>query len=181
LQGAGFAPEVLVSGIDEDNVDAHDVGELALLLAERKAEAVAERAEAADAIVIGCDSILEFKAEPFGKPASADAAREQWRTMRGRSGTLVTGHCVIDAASGQRATAVARTVVHFGHPTDEEVEALVATGEPLRVAGGFTIDGFAAPFIEGIEGDAGNVIGLSLPVLRELLRELDVEVTSLWA
>lgn len=172
-----------MSGVDEDDVEAHDVNELTLLLAERKAQAVAATLEdtAAGALVIGCDSMLEFKAQGFGKPASAAEAVERWRTMRNRTGTLVTGHCVIDTGSGRRATAAARTVVHFGDPTDAEIDALVRTGEPLRVAGAFTIDGFAAPFVDSIEGDHGNVIGLSLPLLRRLLGELDVEVTSLWA
>lgn len=180
LQTAGFAPDAIVSGVDEDGVTAHDVGELALRLAQLKAQAVAARPEATDAVVIGCDSVLEFKAQAFGKPASADEACERWHTMRGRSGTLVTGHCVIDTRVEREATAVARTVVHFGTPTDEEIDALIATGEPTRVAGAFTIEGFSGPFIDGIEGDHGNVTGLSLPLFRTLLAELGLEVTSLW-
>ena len=181
LELAGFAPEVIVSGVDEDGVDAHDVSELTLTLAQRKARAVAERAEVRDAIVVGCDSMLEFKAHPYGKPASPEEARDRWRAMRGYTGTLITGHCVIDSRVERDASAVARTVVHFGNPTDEEIDALVATGEPMRVAGAFTIDGYAAPYIDGIEGDHGNVIGISIPLFRQLLGELGVEVTSLWA
>jgi septum formation protein len=180
LQAAGFAPEAIVSGVDEDGVNAHDVGDLALLLAQRKARAVAARPDAKDALVIGCDSVLEFKAQAFGKPTSAEDARDRWQTMRGRSGTLVTGHCVIDTRVDREAAAVARTVVHFGTPSDEEIDALIATGEPMRVAGAFTTEGFAGPFIDGLEGDPGNVTGLSLPLFRELLRELGLEVTSLW-
>ena len=100
--------------------------------------------------------------------------------MRGREGTLFTGHCVVDAATGRRAVGVAKTLVRFGTPSDDEIDAYVATGEPLRVAGAFTLDGFAAPFIDGIDGDHGNVIGLSLPLLRRLLAQLGVPITSLW-
>jgi len=180
LQSAGFAPAVVVSGVDEDGVRAHDVSDLTLLLAERKANAVAALATSADSIVIGCDSMLEFKAQGFGKPSSPEEARDRWRTMRGRTGTLITGHCVIDTRIDRRATAAARTVVHFGTPSDEEIDALVATGEPLRVAGGFTMRGYSGPFMDGIEGDPGNVTGISLPLFRQLLGELGVEVTSLW-
>jgi septum formation protein len=181
LRSAGFAPDVIVSGVDEDGVEAHDVGGLALLLAEQKARAVAALPEAADAIVIGCDTLLEFKARAFGKPATPDEARDAWRAMRGYAGTLITGHCVIDTRVEREARTACRTVVHFGNPTDEEIDALVATGEPMRVAGAFTIDGRSAPFIEGLEGDHGNVIGISIPLFRELLAELGIEVTSLWA
>ena len=97
-----------------------------------------------------------------------------------RSTALRTGHCVIDTTSGCEATGAAATTVRFGSPTDDELAAYVATGEPLAVAGGFTIDGYAAPFIEGIDGDPGNVIGLSLPLLRELLAHLGVAITELW-
>lgn len=183
LQSAGFAPEVVVSGVDEDDVEAHDVNELTLLLAERKAQAVASGLDTngGAALVIGCDSMLEFKAHGFGKPASEAEARERWQTMRGRTGTLITGHCLIDTAAGRRASAAARTVVHFGEPTDAEIDALIATGEPMRVAGAFTTQGYAGPFVDGIEGDHGNVVGLSLPLFRQLLAELDIEITSLWA
>ncbi len=100
--------------------------------------------------------------------------------MRGRDGVLATGHCVVDTARRRQVTAVGRTVVRFGTPSDAEVEAYVATGEPLAVAGAFTLDGRSAPFVDGIDGDPGNVIGLSLPLLRRLLAELDVSVVDLW-
>ncbi|GGS55634.1 Maf-like protein [Streptomyces badius] len=180
LRQAGFAPEVIVSGVDEDALSAPTPAELALVLARAKAAAVAERPEAAGALVIGCDSVLELDGEALGKPADAEEATARWKSMRGRAGVLRTGHSVIDTASGRTASATASTVVRFGEPSDAEVAAYVATGEPLHVAGAFTLDGRSAPFVDAIEGDHGNVIGLSLPLLRRLLGELDVSVTELW-
>lgn len=168
-----------MSGVDEEGVDLRDVRGAVVALAERKAHAVAARVP--DALVLGCDSLLELGGSGLGKPASAEDALARWRSMRGRTGTLVTGHCVVDSASGASASDVAATVVRFGCPSDTEVAAYVATGEPLAVAGAFTLDGRSAPFIDGIDGDHGNVIGLSLPLLRRLLAGLGVEVTSLWA
>ncbi|MYT34962.1 septum formation inhibitor Maf [Streptomyces sp. SID8356] len=181
LRQAGFAPEAIVSGVDEDALSAPTPGELALVLARAKASVVAERPEAAGALVIGCDSVLELDGEALGKPADAEEATARWKAMRGRSGILRTGHSVIDTASGRTASATASTVVRFGEPSDAEVAAYVASGEPLHVAGAFTLDGRSAPFVDSIEGDHGNVIGLSLPLLRRLLGELDVSVTELWA
>ncbi|MYV62159.1 septum formation protein Maf, partial [Streptomyces sp. SID4931] len=149
-------------------------------LARAKAAAVAERPEAAGALVIGCDSVLELDGEALGKPADAEEATARWKSMRGRAGILQTGHSVIDTALGRTASATASTVVRFGEPSDAEVAAYVASGEPLHVAGAFTLDGRSAPFVDAIEGDHGNVIGLSLPLLRRLLGELDVSVTELW-
>ncbi|MGR8008653.1 nucleoside triphosphate pyrophosphatase [Streptomyces hypolithicus] len=180
LRQAGLAPEVIVSGVDEDAVDAPTPGELALVLAEAKAAAVAARPEAAAALVVGCDSVLELDGEALGKPRDAEDALARWKAMRGRSGVLQTGHCVIDTANGLRASATASTVVRFGEPTDAEVAAYVASGEPLYVAGAFTLDGRSAPFIDGIDGDPGNVIGLSLPLLRRLLGEVGTPITELW-
>ncbi|MFB8102038.1 nucleoside triphosphate pyrophosphatase [Streptomyces sp. NPDC056007] len=180
LRQAGFAPEVIVSGVDEDALSAPTPGELALVLARAKAAAVAERPEAAGALVIGCDSVLELDGEALGKPADAEEATARWKAMRGRSGILQTGHSVIDTTSGRHASATASTVVRFGEPSDAEVAAYVASGEPLHVAGAFTLDGRSAPFVDSIEGDHGNVIGLSLPLLRRLLGELDLSVTELW-
>ncbi|MFE4527336.1 nucleoside triphosphate pyrophosphatase [Streptomyces anulatus] len=180
LRQAGFAPEVIVSGVDEDALSAPTPAELALVLARAKAAAVAERPEAAGALVIGCDSVLELDGEALGKPADAEEAAARWKSMRGRSGVLQTGHSVIDTTSGRTASATASTVVRFGEPSDAEVAAYVASGEPLHVAGAFTLDGRSAPFVDSIEGDHGNVIGLSLPLLRRLLGELDVSVTELW-
>ncbi|MDH6225344.1 MULTISPECIES: nucleoside triphosphate pyrophosphatase [Streptomyces] len=181
LRQAGFAPEVIVSGVDEDAVTAPTPAELALALAEAKASVVAARPEASGALVVGCDSVLDLDGEPLGKPADAAEATARWKAMRGRAGVLQTGHCVYDTTTGRYASGTASTVVRFGEPTDEEIAAYVATGEPLHVAGAFTLDGRSAPFVEGIEGDHGNVIGLSLPLLRRLLGKLDVGVTELWA
>ena len=150
-----------------------------VLLARRKAEAVA--GGVGDAIVLGCDSLLDLDGVALGKPADACEATARWSAMRGRTGILRTGHCVIDAVSGASAAAAAATTVRFGMPSDDEVAAYVASGEPLHVAGAFTLDGLSAPFVDGIDGDHGNVIGLSLPLLRRLLHELGVGVTDLWA
>lgn len=180
LRHAGLAPEVIVSGVDEDALNAPTPAELALVLAEAKAAAVAARPEAAGALVIGCDSVLELDGEALGKPADAEDATARWKAMRGRSGVLLTGHCVTDTATGRSASATASTTVRFGDPTDAEIAAYVASGEPLHVAGAFTLDGRSAPFIDSIEGDHGNVIGLSLPLLRRLLAELGYSITDLW-
>ncbi|NKI40455.1 nucleoside triphosphate pyrophosphatase [Streptomyces physcomitrii] len=183
LRQAGLAPEVIVSGVDEDAVSAPTPAELALALAEAKASVVAARPEvvSSGALVIGCDSVLDLDGEALGKPADAAEARARWQAMRGRAGTLQTGHCVYDTASGRHRAATASTVVRFGSPSDAEIEAYVASGEPLYVAGAFTLDGLSGPFIDGIDGDHGNVLGLSLPLLRKLLAELGVGITDLWA
>ncbi|KIF79171.1 septum formation protein Maf [Streptomyces sp. 150FB] len=181
LRQAGLAPEVIVSGVDEDALSAPTPAELALVLAEAKATAVAGRPETAGALIVGCDSVLELDGVAYGKPADAEEATARWKSMRGRAGILQTGHCVIDTATGRRAAATASTTVNFGEPTDAEVAAYVASGEPLHVAGAFTLDGRSAPFVESIEGNHGNVIGLSLPLLRRLLGQLDVSITDLWA
>ncbi|MFJ9694700.1 nucleoside triphosphate pyrophosphatase [Kitasatospora sp. NPDC101183] len=179
LRQAGLDPRVVVSGVDEDAISAATPGELALVLAEAKAKAVA--ADLADGeLVIGCDSVLELDGKALGKPADAAEAVERWRSMRGRAGVLRTGHCVIDTATGRQSSATASTTVRFGTPDDAEVAAYVASGEPLYVAGAFTLDGRSAPFIDGIDGDPGNVIGLSLPLLRRLLADLDVRIVDLW-
>lgn len=181
LTEAGFDPVVMVSNVDEEAVNVGDIASLVQVLAERKALTVARSDDVpADALVIGCDSMLAFGHAVLGKPQSAEEAKARWASMRGGTGTLVTGHCVVDVSTGQRAAGTASTVVRFGSPTDSEIDAYVATGEPLRVAGAFTLDGRSAPFIAGIDGDHGNVIGLSLPVFRTLLSRLGVEVTSLW-
>jgi septum formation protein len=189
LTAAGISAEVIVSGVDESVVQADGPETLSGTLARLKAEAVAyrlkrgDREDTPDAIrtlVLGCDSVLAFDGAVLGKPASADDARLRWQAMRGRSGVLHTGHCLIDPDSGEAAAGVAATTVHFSTLTDVEIDAYVATGEPLRVAGAFTIDGLGGPFIERIEGDAGTVIGLSLPLLRRLLADLGEEIVSFW-
>ncbi|MDQ0774896.1 septum formation protein [Streptomyces aurantiacus] len=180
LRQAGMAPEVVVSGVDEDAVTAPTPAELALALAEAKASVVAAKPEVAGTLVIGCDSVLELDGVAYGKPADAEEATARWKSMRGRAGILQTGHCVWDTAAGRHTSGVASTVVRFGEPTDAEIAAYVASGEPLHVAGAFTLDGRSAPFVDGIDGDHGNVIGLSLPLLRRLLAELGVGITELW-
>ncbi len=176
LRAAGLDPVVMVSGVDED-LACSCPRELVHELAVRKAGAV--RAPAG-ALVVGCDSLLELDGEGLGKPGTAQVALARWQRMRGRTGTLLTGHCVVDTATGRRASGVGATVVRFGSPSDDELAAYVGSGEPLHVAGGFTLDGRSAPYIEGIDGDPGNVIGLSLPLLRRLLAELGVAVHELW-
>ncbi len=179
LRDAGFDPKVVVSGVDEDAVEATTTEELVLRLAELKADAVAEPAGAA--VVVGCDSLLEFDGRPLGKPDSPGQARQWLVAMRGRCGTLFTGHCVIDEASGKRASGVAGTTVRFGITSDAELDAYLSHPEVMEVAGAFTIDGRSAPFIDGVEGDPSNVIGLSLPLFRTLLADIDVAITELWA
>ncbi|MEE4543589.1 nucleoside triphosphate pyrophosphatase [Streptomyces sp. V4-01] len=182
LKQAGLDPRVVVSGVDEDAIDAETPEELARVLAEAKAEAVAHGGILdGGELVVGCDSVLELDGRALGKPADAAEATARWQAMRGRSGVLRTGHCVIDTVTGRRVSATASTLVRFGTPDDDEVAAYVASGEPLHVAGAFTLDGRSAPFVEGIEGDPGNVIGLSLPLLRTLLADLGVRITDLWA
>lgn len=178
LRGAGLDPEVVVSGVDETAFTATTAAGLAGLLAQAKAAAVAR--DQADGLVIGCDSLLDLDGRALGKPASAGEAAARWREMSGRTGTLVTGHCVINAATGQQAAAVAATRVRFGSPSEEEIAAYVASGEPLAVAGAFTLDGRGGWFVDGIDGDHGTVLGVSLPLLRRMLAELGVSLTSLW-
>ena len=124
--------------------------------------------------------MFDLEGVAWGKPEVPEVAMARWRDMRGKSGTLVTGHHVIDTRTGSSADGVAATTVRFGHPTDDEIDAYVATGEPLGVAGGFTLDGRSGLFIRGVDGDPSNVIGLSLPLFRELLTELGVGVSELW-
>lgn len=187
LRQAGIEPTICVSDVDEAAVEKAaraeygelGPGDVALLLARTKAEAVAAELDG-DQVVVGCDSVLELDGAGFGKPTSAEEAISRWRLMRGRFGVLHTGHWLVDdrsaesGGSGGTLGATAETVVHFADLDDDEIERYVASGEPLRVAGAFTIDGLGAPFVTRIEGDHTNVVGLSLPLLRELLRELGV-------
>ncbi|HHU11407.1 MAG TPA: septum formation inhibitor Maf [Intrasporangiaceae bacterium] len=181
LRQAGIEPTICVSTVDEAALEANapaDLcpGEVALLLARAKAEDAAEQLDG-DHIVLGCDSVLELAGKVYGKPRDAAEAVQRWQRMRSRSGVLHTGHWIIDDRSdGSAGTlgASAETIVHFADLSDAEIEDYVATGEPLRVAGAFTIDGLGAPYISRIEGDHTNVVGLSLPLLRELLLEIGV-------
>lgn len=196
LRTAGFDPEVVVSRAAEDDVGHLSPHDQALALAVRKARAVADRIAddrtTPPALVVGCDSVLDVDGTAYGKPASKAEALQRWFSLRGREAVLRTGHCVIDLAPSVEPeregrdlqlvpiAEVAATVVRFGSPTDEEIARYVGTGEPLGVAGGFTLDGWSAPFIDGVDGDPGNVIGLSLPLLRVLVERLGLSVTDLW-
>ena len=185
LRSAGLDPEVIVSGVDESVLDhLDDPAELSLGLARLKADAVVERlsAEPGLLLVVGCDSVLELDGEIHGKPASPEEAVDRWRRMRGGTGVLHTGHCLVELRDGVRREVArsARTVVRFADLGDEEIAAYVATGEPLRVAGAFTLDGLGGAFVTGIEGDPHTVVGIGLPLLRELVAELGHRWTDLW-
>ncbi len=186
LRAAGIEPEVIVSDLDEDGVvaelDRDDPEALVAALARAKAIAVAARVAPGEGptLVLGCDSLFTFGGHTWGKPASPEEATARIRSMREGKGVLRTGHHLMDVAAHRETTGVEATTVRFGPMTDAEVDAYVATGEPLRVAGSFTLDGRSAPFVEGVEGDHTNVVGLSLPTLRRLLDELGHSVTDLW-
>ncbi|WP_377644088.1 Maf family protein [Oryzobacter terrae] len=192
LRSAGVEPLVRVSTVDEDAAVAAaeavhgplEAADVALLLARAKAEDVVSALEDDDetgVLVLGCDSVLELDGEVHGKPTDAAEAAARWQRMRGRSGVLHTGHWLVDTrdpdedgGTGGMVGGTASTTVHFADLDDTEVAAYVATGEPLRVAGAFTLDGLGGPYVSGIEGDPHNVVGVSLPLLRELLLELGV-------
>jgi septum formation protein len=178
LRDAGIEPVVVVSGADETDEDGLDTAALVAVLAERKAALV--RALRPGELVLGCDSMLDLDGKALGKPATAEEAVSLWARLAGQEGVLYTGHRLIDGRSGRQASGVAATIVRFGEPTDAEIAAYVASGEPLGLAGGFSIDGRGAAFVDGIDGDPGNVIGLSLPLLRRLLAELGIAITDLW-
>jgi septum formation protein len=178
LRQAGIDPEVVVSGVDETVAAGLDTATAVGVLAERKAVAVAVRRP--DALVLGCDSMLAVDQVSFGKPASAEGARSMWRQLSGRHATLFTGHCLIAPDHGRPIRDVIGTVVRFGRPTEAELSAYVASGEPFSLAGAFSIEGRGAPFIDGIDGDPGNVMGLSLPLLRRMLAGLGIVITDLW-
>jgi septum formation protein len=177
LRDAGFDPEVVVSGVSED-IGAVATARAVVLLAERKGAAVA--GQCPGALVLACDSLLDLDGSALGKPMSAEEATDVWRRLSGNRGVLHTGHCLIDTRTGRQVSRLASTVVRFGTPTKEEIAAYVASGEPLAVAGAFTIDGRAGPFVDGIEGDPSNVLGLSLPLFRLMLEEFGLSVTELW-
>jgi septum formation protein len=182
LRRAGIEPVVIVSGVDEDQLGELPPEELALQLAELKCAAVAGRDDVPEgALVLGCDSVLELDGRALGKPGDAATATERWREMRGRAGVLHSGHSLRDTATGHVASAVASTTVWFADLSDAEIAAYVATGEPLQVAGAFTIDGLGGAFVTRIEGDHHNVVGVSLPLLRELVGELGHRWIDLWA
>jgi septum formation protein len=179
LRAAGIEPSVVVSGVDETQVTGVSPDALAQRLAELKCRAVAAHV-GPGRLVLGCDSVLDLDGTALGKPADAADAERRWRMMRGRSGVLHTGHCLRDTTTGAEATGTGSTVVHFAAVTDDEIKAYVASGEPLHVAGAFTVDGLGGAFVTGIEGDHHNVVGLSLPLLRELVGELGHAWPDLW-
>lgn len=201
LRSAGIEPTVIVSDVDEDAVldsartrSGHEglaPRDAVLVLARAKAEDIAARVD--HALVLGCDSMLEFAGDILGKPADAATATARWRSMRGRTGVLHTGHWLVDRRTGRSGVegeaaegasravgTTASTTVHFADLTDGEIDAYVATGEPMHVAGAFTIDGLGGPFVERIEGDHHNVVGLSLPLVRRLLGDLGITIPELW-
>jgi septum formation protein len=181
LRAAGIEPEVRVSALDEDAVTAPDPATLVLALARAKAARVVRPGD--DALVLGCDSLLDLEGRPYGKPTSGPEVLARWERMAGRTGVLRTGHALLDvrgSAVAGEAAGVASTTVRFGSPTAAELAAYVASGEPLRVAGAFTVDGLGGWFVDGVDGDPGTVIGLSLPLLRTLLGRLGSGVTDLW-
>lgn len=185
LRNAGIEPVVQVSGVDEDAVMAslQDTrpDTVVAALAEAKARAVATDHD--DAVVVGCDSMLHLDGELTGKPGTAERARERWLAMAGGTGDLLTGHAVLRVRDGQVtavATGTVSTVIRFGKPSPAEIDAYIATGEPMQVAGGFTLDGYGGWFVEGVDGDPSSVIGISLPLTRRLLDEVGVAVTDLW-
>jgi septum formation protein len=185
LAAAGLAVEIRPSGVDETVPASMPAVAAVDELARRKAAAVAailaaDATESVPILVLGCDSMLEFDGVALGKPADAAEAVARWHTIRGRSGVLHTGHCLTDAASGRTQATVVSTTVHFGSPDEAELAAYVASGEPLEVAGAFTLDGRGSAFVAGIEGDAGNVIGVSVPAVRRLLDDLGYAIVDLW-
>ena len=194
LVAAGIEPLVAVSTVDEEAVlaaaterfGALDPADAVLLLAQAKVEDVsrhlpADLEDAGDLLLLGCDSMLELDGEIYGKPADVAQATQRWRAMRGRSAVLHTGHWLMDERDVPAMLgATSSTKVTFAHLSDDEIDAYVATGEPLAVAGAFTVDGLGGPFVERIEGDHHGVVGLSLPLLRELLGEVGVTIPSLW-
>lgn len=185
LRAAGVWPEVIVSGVDESGVTESEPAALALTLARLKAAAVADQlvSETGVIIVVGCDSVLELDGVPYGKPGQPDIAAERWRVMRGRSGVLHTGHQLIKIENGSVVHSEGRgaaTVVRFADLSDAEIDAYVATGEPLAVAGSFTLDGLGGPFVTGIDGDPHNVVGISLPLLREMIITAGHSWPELW-
>ncbi len=173
LKSAGINPEIIVSGVDEEDPQYNELlpRELVTALAIVKAHTVRKLVDF-PAIIIGCDSTFEFEGKSLGKPLTKDVATARARSLSGKSGILYTGHCIIDTAKDRELTDVAATKVFFSQMSDTEISGYVATGEPLNVAGGFTLDGLSAPFISKIEGEASNVIGLSLPLLRAAVNKL---------
>ena len=178
LESAGITPEIFVSGVDEEDPDllALKPSEMVIALAIMKAHTVRNSHPVGDnAIVIGCDSTFEFEGANLGKPGTREAAIARAQSMRGKSGYLHSGHCVIDTAQNIEVSDISTSKVTFVDMTEREIEEYVDSGEPLQVAGGFTLDGRSAPFISHIDGDPSGIIGLSLPTLRKIMINLGLE------
>jgi septum formation protein len=173
LEGAGINPTIIVSNVDEetDFFNAMSPADMVIALAVTKAHTVREQIDY-PALIIGCDSTFDVDGLSFGKPGTPDIARERAKKISGRSGLLHTGHCIIDTAQGREIADRVTTKVTFSELTDHEIDDYIASGEPLQVAGGFTLDGFGSPFIPVIEGDYTNVVGLSMPFLRSAMSQL---------
>ena len=173
LEGAGINPTIIVSNVDEetDFFNAMSPADMVIALAVTKAHTVREQIDY-PALIIGCDSTFDVDGVSFGKPGTPDIARERAKKISGRSGLLHTGHCIIDTEQGREIADRVTTKVTFSELTDHEIEDYIASGEPLQVAGGFTLDGFGSPFIPVIEGDYTNVVGLSMPFLRSAMSQL---------
>jgi septum formation protein len=183
LEIAGLSPLVQPSDFDESQVQAETPHQLVTLLSLSKAEAVAKQRRAAqspNALILGCDSVLHFAGEIHGKPASPEAAIRRWQQMRGQTGTLLTGHALLDTELQQSLVKVQTTDVRFAQVSDAEIAAYVATGEPLQCAGAFALDGRGGLFVEEIRGCHSNVIGLSLPLLRQMLLDLGYQLCDFW-
>lgn len=180
LEGAGLRPEVQVSHVAEDGVQDLTPYAAVAVLARRKGEAVAQRPQAAGALVVACDSLLEFEGETWGKADSVDEVVRRWKRLRGSTGRLHTGHYLVDTATGAHVEEADTALVRFGRPSDQEIEAYAGTSESRQVAGPFTLEGRSAAWIDSIEGNYGTITGISLPVLRRLLHQLGVELIDLW-
>jgi septum formation protein len=173
---AGIDPFVAVSNFDEEQITTTEPIELVKILAQCKAEAVKSRFTDREALILGCDSIMVVDGEVFGKPIHRERAIAMWSKMRGHKGELYTGHCLIDTKNNRTLTRYGMTTVHFADATDAEIESYIDTGEPLNCAGCCTLEGLGGFLIEGLEGCHTNVLGLSLPLLREMLRELGYSI-----
>jgi septum formation protein len=179
LQIAGLKPQVYPSHFDEDQIVTQDPHELVTILARSKVEVVAAQLTM-PALILGCDSVLSLGGEIYGKPQDAKAAFQRWQVMRGQTGALLTGHALLDTHLHQSLVRVQTTLVSFADVSDAEIEAYVATGEPLQCAGGFALDGRGGLFVERIQGCHSNVIGLSLPMLRKMLTDLGYQIKDFW-
>ncbi|MBE8965692.1 septum formation inhibitor Maf [Nostocales cyanobacterium LEGE 12452] len=178
LQTVGIEPIVRASDFDESQIQLSEPAELVKTLALYKAETVAPQFESA--LIIGCDSVLSINGEIYGKPADFSEAIARWQIMQGNFGDLYTGHALIDHQQNRTLVKSQVTRVYFAQMSEKAIKAYVATGEPLKCAGAFAIEGFGSFFVEKIEGCHSNVIGLSLPLLRQMLSELGYDVTDFW-